>query len=817
MVFGGSALPVFYSRPPGTTGTMSTGADESTDYVDHRYIANETIEDREYQSRLVESATDDSTLIALPTGTGKTPVAIRVGMRRIADHGGRLLMLAPTKPLANQHADDFAEMTTIPENEIEVFTGEIRPDKREELWGNAKSVIVATPQVIKNDLVGSRYNLESITTLIFDECHKASGDYAYNRIAERYHEDRHDNRHVLGLSASPGSNKDEILAVCENLGLRNIEVISEDDAVLDEFTGDTETETKWIDMPDELLDAADKLRECYKDAQKPLKEYNVLSSATKDQTFTAIQGAMRDIKELQGSDDTAYYESLSYRAEAMKLHKAIEAVESNSVDYAIEYLEGVIKDGESGDSKAAQRLAQNPKLKDALEDLRSFDGTHPKLTHIAMEVGPVVSDDGAVIVFADGRSTVNTIVEFLNRSDNVTAARFVGQSDRDDDPGMSQTEQQERLDAFRRGEYDVLVSTSVAEEGLDIPAVDLVLFYEPIPSGIRTIQRKGRTGRESDGRVVLLVAKDTGEVGQFYYAQNKVESMQDDMEELKDMEADLLEELRGDEEAVDVADTAEDDADDDLDGQADLAAFDTDNETASSPSDDGGETVDVGGEGDDIEIVMDSREMHSGVPEELDRRDGIHSRFETLDVGDYIVSDRVAVERKASEDFFDTLTGERGFSQIKELANNYSRGEVHIEADGLEDLYGRRNIHPKAIRGALASISVDYNVNVQFTGSEEGTADMLVTLAEREQQKRDREVSLHAEKEDRTLTDKQEYIVSSIPDIGPKTGRALLDSFGSVLGVMSASKSELMDVDGVGEKTADAIRDVVTSDYNPDA
>jgi len=92
---------------------------------------------------------------------------------------------------------------------------------------------------------------------------------------------------------------------------------------------------------------------------------------------------------------------------------------------------------------------------------------------------------------------------------------------------MSQEEQSTVLESFRNGEFDVLVATSIAEEGLDIPEVDLVVFYEPIPSEIRYIQRRGRTGRKSAGSVVILAAKDTIDERYLYASKRRTEKMKE--------------------------------------------------------------------------------------------------------------------------------------------------------------------------------------------------------------------------------------------------------------------------------------------------
>jgi Fanconi anemia group M protein len=217
-------------------------------------------------------------------------------------------------------------------------------------------------------------------------------------------------------------------------------------------------------------------------------------------------------------------------------------------------------------------------------------------------------------------------------------------------------------------------------------------------------------------------------------------------------------------------------------------------------------------DGEGVEIVVDQRELDSPIARDLSKRDAVETRLETLAVGDYVCSDRVAVERKTVPDFLDTLLGgDRSlFEQAKDLTRHYARPVILIEGDGL---YAERNVHPQAIRGALASLAVDFGVSVLHTDDPGDTAEMLATIAAREQRERDREVSVHGGKSAKTLAEQQEYVVSAIADIGPVTARSLLEALGSVEAVMTASREELLDVEGVGTVTADRIREVVGSEY----
>jgi Fanconi anemia group M protein len=393
-----------------------------------------------------------------------------------------------------------------------------------------------------------------------------------------------------------------------------------------------------------------------------------------------------------------------------------------------------------------------------------------------------------------------------------------------------------------------------------VPEVDLVLFYEPVPTAIRAIQRKGRTGRQTEGAVTVLLAEDTRDEAYFWKARQDQKRMKDELRSLKsaagEIESALSEQVALDEVDPEAGDTerdgdsaetteasgssnAADGSGDGTDGQTGLDSFaeegddkggqaegDTDGSeddegtesVANDPESDADETEGVvataGTDDDDVEVVADQRELDSTIARDLSTREGIETRLETLEVGDYVLSDRVVVERKTVEDFLDTLTGgDRSmFEQLGDAARNYGRPVVVIEGG---DLYGERNVHPKAIHGALASLAVDFGASVMQTAGEEETADLLEVIATREQEQEDREVSVHGEKQSKTLSEQQEYVVASIAEVGPVTARALLADLGSVEAVMTADEEDLLDVEGVGPVTAERIREVVSSGYEP--
>ncbi|MGC8999354.1 MAG: helicase-related protein, partial [Candidatus Bathyarchaeia archaeon] len=130
-----------------------------------------------------------------------------------------------------------------------------------------------------------------------------------------------------------------------------------------------------------------------------------------------------------------------------------------------------------------------------------------------------------MLIFTQYRDTATHLVEKLKTVPGVRVERFVGQASKHNDKGLTQEEQTERIRMLEKGELNVLVATSIAEEGLDMPAVDHVIFYEPIPSEIRYIQRRGRTGRKAPGKVTILAANESLDMIYFYASKKRVEKM----------------------------------------------------------------------------------------------------------------------------------------------------------------------------------------------------------------------------------------------------------------------------------------------------
>lgn len=500
---------------------------EKPGFMKHPLIKPDTVEQRLYQLNLAGKALEGSSLVVLPTGLGKTIIALFVIVSRLQRFGGKALILSPTKPLVEQHATFFKKVMALPEDEILTFTGSIAPEEREKLWAQGK-LIVSTPQVIENDLLTKRISLEDVTHITFDEAHRAVGNYAYTFIAEKYFESAK-NPHVLGITASPGSSDEKISEVCQALHIENVSVKTEKDRDVRPYVQEKEIEWFQVQLPSEMAEIRGYLEKIFDDRLVTVRDLGFSVGSGK---YVSKKDLLLLQKKLQGEirigGDPAVFTAMSVLAEMVKVNHAVEMIETQGLEPLRKYLEKLNAEASSNSaSKASKRLMDDLYMRKALYRVKECEVEHPKLELTRKLVSKQLkgSPDSRVIVFTNYRDTAEIVVNALSEVPGIAPIRFVGQASRRKDKGLTQKQQVEVLDKFRAGEYNVLVATSVAEEGLDIPSTDLVLFYEPIPSEIRSIQRKGRTGRQHKGRVIILVTKGTRDEAYYWSSKSKEKRM----------------------------------------------------------------------------------------------------------------------------------------------------------------------------------------------------------------------------------------------------------------------------------------------------
>jgi len=493
-------------------------------------LKEDAFEKREYQTKIAETAAQKNTLVVLPTGMGKTLIAVIVGAQRLGELGGKILITAPTRPLNAQHTHSFEKFTHVGKEDIVLITGKIQPEQRKKIYKKA-TIVAATPQCIENDLKKNRLDLSEFSFIIFDEAHRAVKNYSYTYIAKKYML-QSENPLILALTASPGGTRDRIDKITENLFIKAVEIRSEMDDDVEQYVQDVEKEWIYVDFPDSYRQIKSLLAEVKGDAVKWLYSKRYLFTDKPSKTMLIGVQSKVGARYSKGSKSYGNMWAMMRSAEAIKVDHAIELLETQGVSFLKDYLDRMNDSGKRTD----QRLLKNRKVVEALELIeQTIDNgeEHPKMKKLRGIVKKLAKDNDEIkiIIFANYRAAVDKIKNMVEK-EGISVREFIGQTTKDG-KGMKQDEQIGTLNDFRYGEFNVLVATSVGEEGLDVPAVDYAIFYEPVPSEIRSIQRVGRVGRQMAGKVIFLITKDTRDEAYYWSAFNKEKRMKKVLYEMK--------------------------------------------------------------------------------------------------------------------------------------------------------------------------------------------------------------------------------------------------------------------------------------------
>ncbi len=493
---------------------MPLSWDELAPYA--RLVNTGSMEPRAYQVNITKSVYSGmNTLVVLPTGLGKTLIAV-FAIARALHEGKKAILLAPTKPLSEQHYQSLSKLLNIDPGMLLLLTGSLSGKKREELENSVK-VIAATPQTIANDLKKGRLLLEDFSVVIFDECHRAVGRYAYTYIAN---ECKLKGIQLLGLTASPGSDKKKIEALINTLGITNIEIRITTDLDVEPYVMRKDISTMYVEKSATINEVTgflkpvidDHLGNMYSHGLSPFKKFENMP-----------KGRLLDLGDTISKISASNYKFMALYdyTYVLDLVHAHDLVSSEGLYPFISYMNALEKREEK--SRAVRSILSNAAVINAQKVAKAAlekGEEHPKMALVTKLLNNELKGQ-TVIIFAQFRSTIKKMAEMLEKS-GVTARAFVGKKD-----GVTQAQQQDTIKDFRDGKFKVLVATSIGEEGLDIPSVDTVIFYEPIPNEIRNIQRRGRAGRMKFGQVVILVARGTKDETYLMISRNREKRMRD--------------------------------------------------------------------------------------------------------------------------------------------------------------------------------------------------------------------------------------------------------------------------------------------------
>ncbi len=757
------------------------------DYIKHSLIKSNSVESRLYQQVLAgDVLKNGNTMIVAPTALGKTIVAVLVASDRLEKvKHSKILVLSPSKPLAIQHENSFREFLKVPCTSI---TGAVKTNERVKRWEESQ-VISATPQTIESDLLNGRYSLDDVSLIVFDECHHGVGSYSYVYLASRYVKESNYNL-ILGLTASPGSDKEKIKEVCQNLYIQNVVVKSEEDSDVKPYFNPVEIDWIRIKMSQELNKIKELVNKSLKLRLKALKNMKIINtvSVTKRDILKA-HGRVQNTIARAVNPKKECFRAISLLSAVINIQHSLELIETQGVVTFNKYVARLRKKK----TKAAKSLMLDNNFGKAVTLARNAEKhglEHPKLNHLVKILKKELFDNGQtklqsdrfsdnqnnknskIMVFTQYRDTLEMIHERLEK-EGIKSAKFFGQATKDGQKGLSQKKQKEIIKSFKKGEYDVLISTSVAEEGIDIPAVDLVILYEPVPSEVRMIQRRGRTGRKRTGRVKVLVTEQTRDEGYYWASINKEKRMKTQL-----IDPEILKELN-------------ETATQRMDSEKNIKVLEREVNKANRPL-----------------VYADTREGNSKVIRHLNEME-LDVQVKTMAVGDYQVSDEVIIERKTAKDFVDSITDKRLFKQANDLREEFKKPIIILEGDNFYSGF----LNPNAIRGSMASIALDFGISILPTRNAQDTAAMIKRIAIREQKGDKSPISLRTERKPANIWEQQLFIIESLPNIGPVNAKRLLEYFGTVTDIINAPVEELVKVEGIGKKTAKNIRKVIDSKY----
>ena len=713
---------------------------------------------RLYQQTILNTTVNQNTLVVLPTGLGKTHIAI--ALAGLNFDKGKVLMLAPTVPLVNQHKNTFSQFFS-PSEELAMLSGKTKAAERIAMWNKSK-IILATPQTIRFDVISGRISLADVSLIVFDEAHRAVGDYAYVFVAKAYAK-QSTKPHILALTASPGTS-DAVDEVCKNLFIEKVEARSRESPDVIQYVKPINTRYILVDLPPVIVEIKKRLDLAIDARTSELSKSGAITGVYGKLTKKTLLGLNQTLRQQFMHDKRAGY-AMSICNTLIKLQHAHSLLTTESLSATQKYFESLWAKSKIRKTRALQSIVNDFHVKAAYsQTVNAIENglEHPKIDALKslVESQFEAKKNSKVLVFTEFRDNIPAITDTLSLIKDLNVHKFIGQASKSG-TGMSQKIQGEVLERFRNDELNCLVCTSVGEEGIDIPDVDLVVFYSPLPSVIRTIQRRGRTGRTSFGKVIMLAAKGTIDEAYYWASKRREEALRST---IKDLQGNIKQES--------------------------LENYPTQITQ-------------------DITIFADSREPDLA---EILHNKGAKVNLGALKVGDFILSEDVGCERKEISDFVSSLLDGRLFEQAKNMKATFTKPFFILEGD-FNLFFSVRNVQPAALFGALAALIIDWSIPIMFTRNKDETAELLITIAKREQIERKKTLVVRSGAKPQTLTENQQFFVEGLPQIGPEAAKALLKYFGNPKNIANASLDELMKVEGIGDKRAELIRRILDTLY----
>ncbi|XP_061399462.1 uncharacterized protein LOC133335170 [Musca vetustissima] len=508
---------------------------------------------RSYQQSIVQAALYRNTLVVLPTGLGKTFIAAVVMYNLYRWYPrGKVIFMAPTRPLVNQQIEACQKIMPFPRKDTVELTGRLPKAKRAELW-KTKRVFFATPQVVQSDILGNyvagdeeegettledstssckfEFPFDSIKLIVVDEAHKAKGKYSYVEVVQSIAA-RNRYFRVVALSATPGRNMDDVAEVCRNLLISHIEVRCENSVDVAPYVHKRAMETVVVSLGERIKEIREELLEIIDPYLRQLIDCQMLSGSLSNINRNFLLYEQKRYQErCQHNGRHPQHSAITTNFSiCISLYHSLELLERHGLRVFLNNFE------EDIEGKTKFVIQMERRLRNLVDRLNEEMGPNP----FNVSAGPMTNgeiaempkdldfghpkfekarecllkhfkshDDSRAIVFCEYRESVLLIYRMLLQHVPLLKPKcFVGQGGTGNLRPLTQKEQIQIMNDFRSGQSNVLIATSIGEEGIDVGEVDLIVCFDISTSNpTRFVQRIGRTGRKKNGNVVMLVTE----------------------------------------------------------------------------------------------------------------------------------------------------------------------------------------------------------------------------------------------------------------------------------------------------------------------
>ncbi|XP_065369638.1 uncharacterized protein Fancm [Calliphora vicina] len=518
------------------------------------WIYPNNLPSRSYQMSIVQKALYHNTLVVLPTGLGKTFIAAVVMYNIYRWYPrGKIIFMAPTRPLVNQQIEACQKIMPFPNRDTVELTGKLPRAKRTEMW-KTKRVFFATPQVVQSDIFGGRpqagesideasyqdgeqvnntdFPFDLVKLIVIDEAHKAKGKYAYTEVTQAIARNTKYFR-VLALSATPGRTLDDVADVCRNLFISHLEVRWDTSIDVLPYIHKRTMDTIVVTMGDKIKEIREQLLLIVDPYLRQLTEAEVLSGSLTNINRNFLlyeQKRFRD-RSFHAGRHPQHSAIASNFAICISLYHALELLERHGLRVFLNNFE------EDEEGKGKFVLQMDRRLSELVERVKKQMGPNPfEFSAAPMTNGKIAeipkdldfghpkfektrecllrhfenNEDSRAIVFCEYRESVMLIYRMLLQHVPLLKPRcFVGQGGSSGAlRALTQKQQIQIMNDFRSGKSNILIATSIGEEGIDVGEVELIVCFDISTSNpTRFVQRIGRTGRKKNGHVIMMVTE----------------------------------------------------------------------------------------------------------------------------------------------------------------------------------------------------------------------------------------------------------------------------------------------------------------------